>query len=361
MNNKFVVNLHCTNHDHCPQRTGSALQYHLVLRDRTWTGRLRSSRSEHWLPVAYQAGGLLYHYSVLQDDTVLVLRACTQRNGHNKWYTHLLSDCPNQWQFPLSLNAVHYLLGDRSVSPDAWRWQANPSSEWRCRCTETKWHFSNWITTCNDVTGPDSLCYNTNCSSAQIGSEVPTVKSFIIGLWHGVMSSLGTHLMRYSLMKCSVYCYPPECASQNHDAAPPFLPSSRYAAPRSWFLCCGHRAARSDVPRPTNSCCNTVTQHMDDVGHLQYVVLSLLYWYNSNVLNRYTLACIRSHFLSSVVGRALRSWLRDKGSLKKDLQVVTGVVTETAVLLNVTCCSLSILKESVSSASRWKQQICPRH
>lgn len=151
----------------------------------------------------------------------------------------------------------------------------------------------------------------------------------MVGLWHGVMLSLGTHLMQYSLMKCSVYCYPPECASQNHDAAPPFLPSSRYAAPQSWFLCCGHQAAQSDVPRPMNSCCNTVT-----------VVLPLLYWYTSNVLNRYILACIHLHFLSSVIGCALHSWLTDKGSLKKDLQVVTEVITETAVLLNVTCCSL---------------------
>jgi len=79
---------------------------------------------------------------------------------------------------------------------------------------------------------------------------------------------------------------------------------------------------------------------MDDVGHLQYVVLSLLYWYTSNVLNRYTLVCIHLHFLSSVIGCALHSWLRDKGSLKKDLQVVTEVITETAVLLNVTCRSV---------------------
>lgn len=185
---------------------------------------------------------------------------------------------------------------------------------------------------------------------------------FMVGLWHGVMLSLGTHLMQYSLMKCSVYCYPPECASQNHDAAPPFLPSSRYAAPQSWFLCCGHQAARSDVPRPTNSCCNTDA----DVGHLQYaVVLSLLCWYTINVLKGYTLACIHLHFLSSVIGCALHSWLRDKGSLKKDLQVGTEVITETAVLLNFMYRSLEDeyqrFEEVCCLALRWKQQICPKH
>lgn len=79
MNNKFVVNLHCMNHDHCPQHTGSALQYHLVLRDRIWTGRLHLSRSQHWLPVVYQAGGLLYHYSVLQRWSYIG-STCMQRN-----------------------------------------------------------------------------------------------------------------------------------------------------------------------------------------------------------------------------------------------------------------------------------------
>lgn len=189
---------------------------------------------------------------------------------------------------------------------------------------------------------------------------------FMVGLWHDVMLSLGTHLMQYSLMKCSVYCYPPECVSQNHDAAPPFLPSSRYAAPQSWFLCCGHQAARSDVPRPTNSCCNTVSQHVDEVGHLQYaVVLSLLYWYTSNMLKGYTLACIHLSFLSSVMGCALHWWLRDKWSLKKDLQVVTKVITETDVLLNVTYRSLKDEYQRFEGvcclASRWKQQISPQH
>jgi len=153
------------NHDHCPQRTGNALQYHLVLRDHIWIGRLHSSRSKHWLPVVYQAGGLLHHYSVLQRWSCIGC-TCVQRNEQTRSVTHLLSDCPNQWQFLLSLNTVHYLLGDRLVAPDVWRWQANPSSEWQCHCTETKWHFNNWITTCNDVTGPDNLCYNTDYSSA---------------------------------------------------------------------------------------------------------------------------------------------------------------------------------------------------
>ena len=53
------------------------------------------------------------------------------------------------------------------------------------------------------------------------------------------------------------------------------------------------------------------------------------------MLKGYTLACIQLHFLLSVIGCALHSWLRDKGSLKKDLQVVTEFITETAVLLNV--------------------------
>jgi len=105
---------------------------------------------------------------------------------------------------------------------------------------------------------------------------------------------------------------------------------------------------------------------MDDVGHLQYaVVLSLLYWYTSNVLEGYTLACIHLHFLLFVIGCAFHSWLRDKGSLKKDLQVVTEVITETAVLLNVACRSLKDEYQHLEGvccfASRWKQQICPRH
>lgn len=70
-----------------------------------------------------------------QDYFVLA----THINGwwRNRSYTRLLSDSPSRWRSPLSPNTERCLSEDRLVAPDAWRWPANPLSEWQRHCTET--------------------------------------------------------------------------------------------------------------------------------------------------------------------------------------------------------------------------------
>jgi hypothetical protein len=67
--------------DHCPQRTGSAPQYHLVLTGHIWTGRHHWSRSEHWLPAVCLVGGLLQDYSVLLG-WLCISPTCLWRDEH---------------------------------------------------------------------------------------------------------------------------------------------------------------------------------------------------------------------------------------------------------------------------------------
>ena len=154
-------------------------------------------------------------------------------------------------------------------------------------------------------------------------------------------------------MKCSVYCYPPECASQSHDAAPPSLPSSRYAAPQSWFLCCGHQAARSDVPHPTNSYCNTVSRPR--VICCSSVSVTLVYQQHVARIHTYLYT---PHFLSSVIG-----W--ETNEVWRKIYRLSRGLLQTTVFWNVTYHCLKDEYQHFEApcflASRWKQQICPKH